>query len=228
MRTASRKRTLSALCGMLMIILLLLGCQKAGEKSALTLNSDGTVGGVTWGMTLTEAQKALGSAAVLGEDGNTLHIKALSLLGTDVSVKFDFGKAGLDLPEERLCAITITFPQTAVQAVLEEKITGVLGARETQGVMRSGETYELTKENYYWHASRSLNEALNDKGKSAAFPLAASSLSPVMEMDDDTFAWWLSTHWLYTARLVENPRSGSLALYIDGSADMWTTVLNDA
>ncbi len=221
------KRAIFSLYGILIIICIMAGCKTAPGKSSLTLKPDGTLGGVTWGMTITEAQKALGSAAVLGEDGKTLHIKTLNLLGADVSVEFDFGKAGLDLPEERLCAITIAFPQTADQAALEEKITGVLGEKETQGVMQSGETYELTKENYYWHASQSLNDALNDKGKSAVYPLVVASLSPMLEMDDDTFAWWLSTHWLYTASLEVNPRSGSLVLFIDGSADMWTEILND-
>ena len=192
------------------------------------LNGDGTLGAAAWGMTVAEAVEALGASAVPSVNGDSLRMEHIQFLETDAAVQMEFRTAGLDLPENRLCGIWVIFPEGTEIPALEEKITAVLGEKETQDIRSGGNTYTLAEENRYWHSAQSLNDALNEAGKSAARPLAADSLPSGRELDDAYYSWWLSTHWLFTAKLEEASPFGSLTLRIDGSGALWARVLKDA
>ena len=185
--------------------------EKAETKSELTLNPDGTVGGLRWGMTAEEVKGALGTEVSALESG-TLLLENQRLLGADAYVMFEFGTMGLELSEDRLYEISLRFSNTTDMSALEEKLSAAFGTEpaEEAGYLR-------------WNSARSLGDALEDGRKSAAISLARQQ-----GIKDQNYLQWLSEQWLFTAVLDEIPFSdGQKGLDIFGAAAMWAGALND-
>ncbi len=221
------KGLFSILIVMQLMVLAFYGCDEGKMRTQPSLNSDGTITSLNWGMTVAEVKKELELGGIKTESNESLRVEHFNLWGFDTMVQLDFGTAGLDVSENRLCGIWIVFPDNADIAVLEEKTTELFGTKEAYGRMTNGDIYELTENNRYWHSEKSLNDALSDAGKSAAYPVVADSLMSGREMDSAYFTWWLSTHWLFTATLEDNPRFKAICLFVDGSGELWTMAMNN-
>ena len=196
-----KRRSLCVFAVVALFVSVVLGCAKTGAKTASSLNPDGTVGKVEWGMTADEVRKILGSDVKELASG-TLMLENYSLLEESTTVLFEFGKMGLEIPEARLVTINITFPESTEMSALVEKISTVFGAKEA-----------LPQEYQYWHSAQSLMDVLNETEKAEARSIAEASLGK--ELNDADYNQWLSDQWLFTAVLDNVPYSeGKKSMYI--------------
>ena len=196
-----KRRSLCVFAVVALFVSVVLGCAKTDAKTASSLNPDGTVGKVEWGMTADEVRKILGPDVKELASG-TLMLENYSLLEESTTVLFEFGKMGLEIPEARLVTINITFPESTEMSALVEKISKVFGAKEA-----------LPQEYQYWHSAQSLMDVLNETEKAEARSIAEASLGK--ELNDADYNQWLSDQWLFTAVLDNVPYSeGKKSMYI--------------
>ena len=188
-----KRRSLCVFAVVALFVSVVLGCAKTDAKTASSLNPDGTVGKVEWGMTADEVRKILGPDVKELASG-TLMLENYSLLEESTTVLFEFGKMGLEIPEARLVTINITFPESTEMSALVEKISKVFGAKEA-----------LPQEYQYWHSAQSLMDVLNETEKAEARSIAEASLGK--ELNDADYNQWLSDQWLFTAVLDNVPYS---------------------
>ncbi len=207
-------KRLFTLAMVVLFISIFLGCAKTGAKTASSLNPDGTVGKVEWGMTADEVRKILGPEVKELASG-TLMLENFSLLGESTTVLFDFEKEGLEISEARLVTIELTFPESSETSALVGKISKVFGAKEA-----------LPQEYQYWHSAQSLMDVLNETEKSEARSIAEKSLGK--ELNDDDYNQWLSDQWLFTAVLDNVPISeGKKSMYIHAYGSLLAQVLKE-
>ena len=196
-----KRRSMCVFAVVALFVSVVLGCAKTGAKTASSLNPDGTVGKVEWGMTADEVRKILGPDVKELASG-TLMLENYSLLEESTTVLFEFEKMGLEIPEARLVTINITFPESTEMSALVEKISKVFGAKEA-----------LPQEYQYWHSAQSLMDVLNETEKAEARSIAEASLGK--ELNDADYNQWLSDQWLFTAVLDNVPYSeGKKSMYI--------------
>ena len=196
-----KRRSLCVFAVVALFVSVVLGCAKTGVKTASSLNPDGTVGKVEWGMTADEVRKILGPDVKELASG-TLMLENYSLLEESTTVLFEFEKMGLEIPEAHLVTINITFPESTEMSALVEKISKVFGANEA-----------LPQEYQYWHSAQSLMDVLNETEKAEARSIAEASLGK--ELNDADYNQWLSDQWLFTAVLDNVPYSeGKKSMYI--------------
>ena len=179
----------------LICVCLLVSLPAGCGKKALSLNPDGTIGGLKWGMTAQEAGSAWNTMIV--PDGNgRFRLDGFSLMGTVATVYLRFGTGGLDIPEARLEEIYINFPADKDMDELVKELSAVFGA---EGMNEQGY--------WRWKSEQTLGEKLNDGEKAAALPYAEAFLSSVQEMSGDEYAAWLNDRPLVTAVLEVHPLS---------------------
>ncbi len=209
-----KKRSLVIFAVIVLLASIFLGCAKTGAKTASSLNPDGTVGRVEWGMTADEVRKMLGPDVKELSSG-TLMLENFSLLGENTTVLFEFGKESFEIPEARLITIEIAFPESAETSALVGKISKVFGAKEA-----------LPKEYQYWHSAKSLMDVLNETEKAKARPFAEKYLGK--ELNDTEYNQWLSDQWLFTAVLDIVPISeGKKSMYIHAYGSLLAQVLKN-
>ena len=207
-------KRLFILAMVVLFISILFGCAKTGTKTVSSLNPDGTVGKVEWGMTADEIRKIIGPEVKELANG-TLMLENFSLLGESTTVLFEFEKMGLEIPEARLVTINITFPESVEMSELVEKISTVFGAKEA-----------LPQEFQYWHSAQSLMDVLNETKKAEARSIAEESLGK--ELNDSDYNQWLSDQWLFTAVLDNVPFSeGKKSMYIHAYGSLLAQVLKE-
>ena len=207
-------KRLFILAMVVLFISILFGCAKTGTKTASSLNPDGTVGKVEWGMTADEIRKIIGPEVKELANG-TLMLENFSLLGESTTVLFEFEKMGLEIPEARLVTINITFPESVEMSELVEKISTVFGAKEA-----------LPQEFQYWHSAQSLMDVLNETKKAEARSIAEKSLGK--ELNDSDYNQWLSDQWLFTAVLDNVPFSEvKKSMYIHAYGSLLAQVLKE-
>ena len=206
-------------------------------ETGLTLQADGCLSGLRWGMTVDEARAALAGHALTeglgsGEDAETvvsLQFEA-ELFGQTAQIGLSFRHPVWVNPDWQgghpLTEIAVCFPiGTMDRAGLTEAVTAVLGAQETRQfgyateTAEDGSVQESVHESelqdagqYYWHAPQTL---LDLYGEARLGELAAQTGN---NDEGRTPLAMFYASWLYTARISAWDAAGGAVDYADEAA----------
>jgi hypothetical protein len=214
-----RKRVLL----LLLIALLLPGCgpKAPTDEGPLTLNPDGTLGNLRWGMRYAEAVKAdsrirLGVNAGPGTDSCTVEF-----LGKTWTLNLTFGAPGVLSPYaqddvSRLGQIELIPPEGESWEELVEPLEAALGPRN----IRVRYQAPLPEWAWAWQSAETLGDRLTERELAAAYPYA-DDLSSLRDGTPLFTAYFLyrepgGEYWYGNADPPEEP-TGELRLVIEGS-----------
>lgn len=237
-----RKCVLVLLC-----VLLLLSAAGCGKEKALAMDETACLAPLKWGMTEAEVMAALEKLGAQPgplarrDTSNTYRLET-TLFEMPVTIDLVFGKdwAGLAVEKPELAQtpllseIWLWFQRTERSAV-REKVTAVLGERETRRIVYKsdieGERVEpgpqrTEEEGDRWHSSRSFFDQFGEARLQELFGLQEQELAEasMLRRVYDIF--------LYDAKLNEVPpdqlEGGGCLLQISGWAQVYANVLGAA
>ena len=196
-RAVNRTKICSCLLLAALIMAWISGC--TSDDTEISLDNQGNLSCISWGTSLSEAQKQLPEATL---QGDTLEMGG-TFFHLPVSLTLQFSQVPWT-EKPILYEAEIEFSEDTDFDKIADELDQIFGPAETQGVTQNGEKYDLQESDFYWHGDQHLSQLTDEQS------LLDSLMETNSVVDTDRISYILRT--MYPVKVTMSKENHTLNL----------------